>query len=294
MSTRSNEDRLGPGAHNLEHPETPPVDMVNTAIPESPPPTLSFVVPTEFVELPSRGKYYSPNHPLHDKDTIEIRHMTTKEEDILTSRALLKKGVAIDRMLQNLIVDKSIKIKDLLVGDKNALVVSARISGYGPEYVTKIICPSCADAQEYSFDLRTLETNDGSGVFEKWDVTLTENGTFLVLLPRTQVTVELKLMTGIEESRLMETNKKRKKHNLPETPSTDHFRMIIVSVNGDSSAAIINKFIEYLPAIDSRYLRKVYQDTMPSVMTEHEFTCTGCGYDDGLEVPFDVQFFWPK
>ena len=85
---------------------------------------LNFASPTEFVELPSRGRFYPPSHPLHNKETVEIKFMTAKEEDILTSKALIKKGIAVDRMLQSLIVDKSIKVEDLLVGDKNALVVA--------------------------------------------------------------------------------------------------------------------------------------------------------------------------
>ena len=84
---------------------------------------LSFVAPTEFVEIPSRGKFYPQGHPLHGKQTVEIKHMTAKEEDILTSQTLLKKGVALDRFLQSVMLDKSIDISTLLVGDKNALIV---------------------------------------------------------------------------------------------------------------------------------------------------------------------------
>ena len=116
MSVRNNEDRLG--AKNLGG---------DLPIPQAQqgekPATFSFVTPTDFVELPSKGKYYSEGHPLHNTETIEIKHMTAKEEDILTSRSLLKKGLAVDRLLQNIIVDKRIDPNALLIGDKNAVLI---------------------------------------------------------------------------------------------------------------------------------------------------------------------------
>ena len=121
-----NQDRLG----GVQQPDT------------SPPPQqggggFSFVIPTEFVDLPSLGRFYAQNHPLHGKDSIEIKQMTAKEEDILTSRTLLKKGVALERLLQSIIVDKTIDPKTLLIGDRNAIIVAARVSGYGNDYSTK-------------------------------------------------------------------------------------------------------------------------------------------------------------
>ena len=97
-------------------------------------PLLNFAVPTEIVELPSKGLFYPKGHALHNKDTIEIRFMTAKDEDILTSPALLRKGLALERMLQNLILEDGVNSEDLLVGDRNALLVAARITGYGKEY----------------------------------------------------------------------------------------------------------------------------------------------------------------
>ena len=114
---------------------------------------FSFVVPTEFVEIPSQGKYYSQNHPLANQDTIEIKQMTAKEEDILTSRTLLKKGVALERVLESIILNKAIHPDSLLVGDRNALIIAARVSAYGNEYNTTVTCPECGTSQEYGFDL---------------------------------------------------------------------------------------------------------------------------------------------
>ena len=115
-----NSDRLG--TQPVQNSSPPPqVAQNNDANP------FSFVVPTEFVELPSKGKYYPEHHPLHNQETIEIKHMTAKEEDILTSRALLKKGIALDRLLDSVIINNKIKASQLLVGDRNAILIATRI-----------------------------------------------------------------------------------------------------------------------------------------------------------------------
>ena len=121
MTRRSNEERLGipaPGAKDSS--DAPPI-LSNE---EAPSDILSYVSPTELVDLPSEGKFYAKGHPLHNIPTIEVREMTAKEEDILTSKSLIQKGVVLDRLLQSIIVDRNIRVEDLLVGDKNAVLVS--------------------------------------------------------------------------------------------------------------------------------------------------------------------------
>ena len=128
---------------------------------------FSFVVPTEFVELPSEGRFYPESHPLHNQDVIEIKQMTAKEEDILTSQTLLKQGVALDRLLQSLIVDKRINPASLLSGDRSAIIVAARRSGYGSVYESQMNCPSCGTKQEFSFNL--------NGCISEWTECNTRN-----------------------------------------------------------------------------------------------------------------------
>jgi hypothetical protein len=114
---------------------------------------FSFVAPTEFVELPSEGKFYASDHPLYNQKTIEIKQMTAKEEDILSSMTLIKNGVALERLLESVIIDKSIKPETLLLGDRNAIIIAARVSGYGMEYRTEIRCPNCQTDQKFGFNL---------------------------------------------------------------------------------------------------------------------------------------------
>jgi len=291
MTIRSNEDRLGVDAGMLQHQqEAPPMQAVNPAAPQ---PQLNFVIPTEYVELPSKGEFYPEDHPLYKQTSIEMKHMTAKEEDILTSRTLLKQGVALDRLLQNLIVDRRIKVKDLLIGDKNALIVSARIHGYGASYSTKVSCPSCGEAQYYDFDLNELEIeNNFEEVVEEYDIERTGTNVFKVPLPKTSYEVEITLLNGHQEKQLTELAKRRKKKSFVESTTTDQLRAIIVSVNGIEDRSTINGFVNALPSIDARYLRRIYQKLNPNVETTQHFECSECGYEDEMEVPFTTDFFW--
>ena len=120
-----NRDRLGGG--RPPDADSPPPNVMQDNQTEG----FSFVVPTDFVELPSQGKYYPENHPLHGQESIEIKQMTAKEEDILTSRTLLRKGIALDRVLQSVILNKNVNTDSMLVGDRNAIIVAMRIAGFG-------------------------------------------------------------------------------------------------------------------------------------------------------------------
>ena len=277
---RSNEDRLGV----KDEGQTPPITLEENN--QSP---LQFVSPTEFVDLPTKGKFYSQDHPLHNKDTIEIRYMTAKDEDILTSKTLLKKGVAIDRMLSNLLVDKNIKIEDLFIGDKNALIVASRIGAYGADYETKVTCPACGSTSEHSFNLEEIETREVDQ-----EIRISNEGTFVVKLPRTKVEVECGLITGTQEKQLSLAAEKRKKHKLPETTLTALLKTFIVSLNGETDKEVIEKFVNNMPALDSKYLRAVYDKVVPNIDLKQTFQCDSCDADSTIDMPFSVQFFWPN
>jgi hypothetical protein len=254
---------------------------------------LNFPKPVELVDLPSRGKYYPEGHPLKGKDHIEIRHMTAKDEDILTSKSLLRKGVAIDRLLRSIIIDKSIPIESILIGDKNALLVAARVSGYGSDYVTRVTCPNCASTEEVSFDLEDRPVYEGQD-WEGFDISVTGNGTFNIKLPMSEVIVEVRLLNGADEKRLASLVENKKKNRLPESTLTDQLNLMIASVEGHTDNSFKKTLIDNMPALDARYLRKAYQKLVPTVDLTHRFQCSGCQYDGEMEVPFTTDFFWPK
>ena len=287
MSQRNNKDRVG----KKDTGETPPAQHIASA--ED---LLSFVIPTELIDLPSEGRYYEKGHSLHNKDTIEIRHMTAKDEDTLTSRTLLKKGVALERVLQNIIVDKSININDLLVGDKNAVIVASRISAYGAAYETKITCPACFVNEEHTFDLTTMDIKViDDEEFSELGVENNNDGTFSILLPLTKATITVRLLNGHDEKNLnaRQARQKRLGHDR-EVSLTDHFKQFVVSINNVENRSQISNFIDNLPANDSRWLRLAYGKIVPNIDATQDYECHSCGFMQEMEVPFTSNFFWPK
>ena len=271
-------------------------DAVAATAPTTPaaPTSLSYVTPTEFVELPSRGQFYPTDHPLHGKDVIEMRFMTAKDEDILTSPALLKKGVAIDRLIQNLVVDNNINPSNLLIGDKNAMLLAARISGYGEQYPVALQCNSCGEVTQHDFNLAELELNHGVQPGEGNNVSLTERGTFIAELPVTKFSAEFRLLTGEDENYLQQSAEKLKKYSLPEASATNLLKRLVVTINGVESSSEISNFIDNMPAQDARFLRACVQVVTPNVDMSQEVECSSCGAVTETEVPFTSEFFWPQ
>ena len=254
---------------------------------------LSFVTPTEFVALPSGGRYYDTSHPLHNQEEVEINYMTARDEDILTSQTLLKKGVALERFLENIIVNKNVNPSQLLTGDRNAILVAARITGYGAEYETQVVCPACTTKAKHTFDLTqgNVYAGDVSGEYE---ATPTSNNTFLVTLPLTKVTAEIRLLTGEDELFITKRVQDNKRRKILESNLTTQFEKFIVSLNGDTNQAIIKQFISQMPACDSHHLRSTYRALTPNLDLTQNFECDSCGHSQRMEVPFTTDFFWPN
>ena len=292
---RNNEDRLG----------TNPAIQDASVVPQSlfqPPagvggspaqaPQLNFIVPTEFVQLPSKGKFYPQGHPLHGKDSIEIKQMTAKEEDILTSRGLIKKGVVLDRLVESLILDKSIRVDDLLAADKNAIVVSARVSGYGPEYLTVVTCPSCQEKSNHMFNL--LEQLEPEESEESQALETSANGTFFLSLPRTKWKVELRPLSSRDEKAILKMLSGDNKKTDLENTLTQQIKMMVVSIEGETNRETLNRAVDVLPALDSKFIRKNLSKLIPDMSLRKTFVCSKCSHEERMEVPITADFFWPK
>ncbi len=281
-----NKDRLGASAPS----SGPPPELTQQTGENNP---FSFVVPTEFVELPSKGRFYAEAHPLHNIDVLEIKHMTAKEEDLLTSQALLKKGVALDRLMKSIIVDKRIDPNSLLSGDRNAVMVAARISGYGSDYTPSVNCPACGTTQETHFDLHEIDVTAGEAMADL-GVSDIGNGLFTVTLPRTKCEVTFRLINGADEKILLkqiENDRKRKKE---EQTITRQLQLITVAINGNEDPAVINYFVNNVPALDARHLRTAFKLATPNVDLTQNFECENCGHEQEMEVPLTAEFFWPN
>ena len=280
-----NKDRLGLGENKPDNTGPPPQVLQQEG------PGFSFVVPTDFVELPSQGRYYPEGHPLHHEDSIEIKQMTAKEEDILTSRTLLRKGVALDRVLQSLIVHPQINANNLLVGDRNAIIIAARSSAYGNMYETQVTCPSCQNTQDYAFDLNEMTVYHGTEL-DPSEVTSNDDGTFDITLPRTSIVVTFRLLSGTDEKSLVQAASSRK-GNAYERAVTAQLSKMVVGVNGVRSQEAVNYLVNNIPSMDSRHLRAAYKTAAPNVDLTQYFECGECDYEADMEVPLTADFFWP-
>ena len=239
--------------------------------------------PSEVIDLPSEGKLYPEGHPLKD-GKIEIKYMTAKEEDILTSQNLIKKGVVIDRLIDSLILTNDVKQDDLVLGDKNAVMVAARILAYGPEYVCEVTNPNTGQAITHTFNLADCP-------FKKLPEDITENK-FEIELPISKKKITFKLLTGKEEVLINEELKSSKKLGTDYSPElTTRLRHTIISVDGDESQATINNFVQNLLARDSMYLRKEIKKVTPDIELSQEIEIGGESVK--VNIPMTVGFFWP-
>jgi len=274
---RNNEDRLMGG-----HKPTPSEDAPQMANP------MDFVTPSEFVQLPSKGRY-PEEHPLHGKDSVEIRYMTAKDEDILTNRSLLKKGLAIDRLIQNIIKDKSIDARSMYIGDRNAIIIHARASAYGAEYKTSVVCPACGETSKFKFNLADHEEYHGDEI-EGTDIQDNEDGTFSVTLPLSSIVARIRPLTGQDEIEMMSGGKvKDATNNL----ITKQMKLFIVDLNGHNDAKTINYVADNMTAGDARYIRDCFRIISPDIKMEQTFVCKNCEHEEAMLVPFGTDFFWP-
>ena len=259
---------------------------------------LNFVLPTEFVQLPSKGKFYKEDHPLWNQQTLEIKQMTAKQEDILTSQSLLKQGVAIDRFIQSILV-QDIDVDSILVGDKNAILIAARMSGYGDIYETGVTCPACGTVSEIPVSLsETRKMSDGyleMEALEPLEGVSGPNklGNFEITLPVSKAIFEVKIMDGKLEKEFSKRIQTRKKKKQSEAMLTDQFKVYTVSINGVTDLRQVYKFIDQIPVKDSRFLRNTYAKIVPTVDLKYDFFCTNCTHEQEVSVPITAQFFWP-
>ena len=239
--------------------------------------------PTEIVDLPSKGHFYMDGHPL-STGKVEVKYMTAKEEDILTSQNLIQQGTVIDALLQALIVDKSIKVGDLLIGDKNAIMLAARILGYGKDYDFEY------DGVEQKTDLSVLEPLDVD--FSKF--TRGENQ-FSFDLPNSKRPVTFKLLNGNDEKQIaLEIKAREKISKVQSSELTTRLKVIILSVDGNSEKPYINNFVENeFLSLDSLAFRKNLKTVTPDI----DMTTTvvdSNGKESEVTIPVTLRFFWPE
>lgn len=250
---------------------------------------LNFDIPVESVMLPSRGVIYGPEHPFHLAEEVEIRCMTSREEDILTSRALMKKGTVIGELLKSCLINKSVDTNTLLVGDVNALLIAIRVSGYGPEYSLKLECGECKTEVDNTFSLATMKIKSLSA-----EPVAPGMNQFSFTLPMSNMEVQFRLLTGGDDIIMSQEAEKRKKLGLQvDSGITRRMFQSVVSVGGETDRGKLNRMVSNIRAGDALALRRYVDKISPGVDMNQEMTCSQCGGVSTVEVPLGPTFFWP-
>ena len=253
----------------------------------------NYQFPTEIIELPSQGWFYPEGHPL-STGRVEMKYMTAKEEDILTTQSYIKQGVVIDKLLQSLVVSngegKRVNINELLVGDKNALVIASRVLGYGKDYEVELTTPS-GNKQKETVDLTQFE----SKVID-FDLTPRGSNRFAFQLPASKRVVEVRLLTQKDTDVIEAEIKALKKNKIGSgTDALLSTTLIhsIVSIDGEESQSAIRKFVNELLAIDSRAIRGFINMIKPDIDLKCQFIDNETDEPFEMTLPLNVNFFWP-
>jgi len=241
--------------------------------------------PTEVIDLPSQGKIYIKDSPLSE-GKLELKYMTTREEDILMSENLIKKGLVIDKLLDSLIVTKGVKQEHLVLGDKNAVLVACRILAYGPEYTCEVTNPKNPDQQvEHTFDLSQCPFKTISE-----DIDYSDNS-FDFITPVAKTKIKFKLLTGVEE-KLIEKDLEQSRKVGYNSEITTRLRYTIIEVDGDNKKETITTFSQNMLARDSIALRNYIKDISPDIDLTSEIEIGG--ETVSVSIPLTVAFFWPQ
>ena len=244
--------------------------------------------PAEEVTLPSKGLLYPEDSPLRT-GKIEMKYMTAKEEDILTNQNFIKNGTAIDKLLKSLIVTPNVKFENLLLGDKNAIMVAARILGYGSEYEVKRIHPETGEESIGVIDLSKVKDKL---IDEK--LVVDNKNEFEFTLPMSKIKITFKLLTQGDDRKIEREIEGLKKINKQTSENVVRFKHMITSLNGDYDTKSIRDFVETsLLARDARALRKHITDIQPGIDMSVEVEFKDGYIESDVMLPINLNFFWP-
>jgi hypothetical protein len=248
-------------------------------------------IPVESVPLPSRGAVYPQSSAFCGKELVDMRAMTAREEDILTSRAFLKKGTVVSELIKSCMIEKGCDPNDLISGDRNAMMVAMRITGYGSDYRVEATCPSCGKTGLQTFDLGNLSIKRLS-----IEPTRPRENVFSYDLPVTKKRVTFKFLTGHDQSEIS-THADRMRSIMPDAPESNvtmFLEKAIVSVGDVTDRTKLSMFIKHMPAQDSRSLRKFIRENEPNIDMSNDMTCASCGEASRVEMPIGSSFLWPE
>ena len=245
--------------------------------------------PTETVPLPTKGYFYPEGHPL-SKGTIELKQVTAREEDILANQELIKKGTILDKLIESLIVDKSIKSEEIFTQDKNAILMAIRRLAYRDQYPINIECPRCSELNNIVVNLSLIENNEID-----WEKLTVGKNEFSFVLPTCKKEVTFKLLNQVDDNSIQQELKNLKKISKEGNYElTTRLKYIITSIDGSSDKSVIRKFVDNeLLAKDSLALRNHMKNVIPNIDQSFDFHCEKCDLERRMDIPLGASFLWP-
>jgi hypothetical protein len=267
-----------------------PITRPNIASPIPPSQKVESKFPTEIINLPSRGWFYPSTNPLAN-GTLELAMMTAKQEDILTSKNLITKNIVLDKLLESVLIDKSIVADEMFSCDRNAAFYAIRRLAYGDQYEATLTCGRCGKENSITIDLGKMDNRPFD--FDKYPK---GENSFTFILPTSKVVLTYKILSKKDETAIEQELTGMAKISKDFTKEiTTRFSHIITSVDGASEKARIRKFVnEEMLAKDSLAFRHHIRQTMPDIDTSFDFSCAHCGLERKEETPMGVSFFWPN
>ena len=245
-----------------------------------------FDFPTEIIDLPSKGKLYPEGHPLRN-GTIEMKYMTAKEEDILTNQSFITNGVVLDKLFKALIVTPC-EYNDLLLCDKNAVMIAARVLGYGKDYPVQVTSPLTGDKVKHTVDLTKLDEKDID-----WKLIKDGVNEFIIDLPAAKIPIKVKLLTQRDQARMDKELKGLAKLKKNAQVST-MMKYVIIDVDGETDNTKVRRFVDNnLLAIDSRAIRQHLKEITPEIDMSIEVPDGEAGDTFQSQLNIGLDFFWP-
>ena len=245
--------------------------------------------PTEFISLPSQGLLYNSDSPL-STGQLEMKNLTAREENLLSNTTLLKNGTLIDKLLEAVIVDKTIKVDDLLMGDVDAAMIGLRAIAYGSKFDATITCGRCGKENQIELDISNMKNKE-------LDLSLYPKGenSFPFQLPFSKTNITFKFLTRKDVYNIDKELESLKKISKQSAEMTTRLSYIITSVDGDNTTARIRKFVnEEMLSKDSLELRRYIKSISPELDTTFEFCCTECDYKKVEAAPLGATFLFPS
>ena len=258
------------------------------AVDNSNPFGLSFVVPTEDVLLPTEGKFYPASSPLCGVRSVEIKHMTAREEDLLSAGEQQPENENVFNLLINsLLTDKRYKAEEMHEEDKMAILLQARATGYGRFYAVELTCDECKATTECDFDLKKVSFTEPENEVD-YDP---DTDSYSITLPVSELEATVRVLTDKERSLLEREKRKKKELNIPFNMTVATVTRMLVSVSGVTQRGPIEKFVDVMPAADAKKVLNFNTDIFPRISTKQDITCKACGASSEREVPLTWAFF---